>query len=95
MEKFFLSTSPAELLPGRLLACLEAGDQAGGDSRGRQSAALLVVDQAGFPFVDLRADDHPDPLQELRRLYDLREPEFHRYAEWVAAIQSGRRSHKG
>lgn len=61
----------------RLLAALRAGDLAGGDSRGRQSAALLVVrDGAGYGghddiAVDLRVDDHADPVNELERLLDL------------------------
>lgn len=61
----------------RLLAALTAGDRAGGDSRGRQSAALLVVrDGAGYggnddTAVDLRVDDHTDPVTELARLLDL------------------------
>src|SRR5512144_367126 len=61
----------------RLLAVLAAGDQAGGDRRGRQSAALLVVrDGAGYGggddvAVDLRVDDHADPVTELGRLLDL------------------------
>lgn len=61
-------------LPDRLLAALAAGDQAGGDARGRQSAALLVVRAAGGysggndRWIDLRVDDHPTPIPELRRL---------------------------
>jgi uncharacterized Ntn-hydrolase superfamily protein len=61
----------------RLLEALAAGDAAGGDSRGRQSAALLVVQRdggyAGFSdtLVDLRVDDHPAPVDELRRLFGL------------------------
>jgi uncharacterized Ntn-hydrolase superfamily protein len=61
----------------RLLAALSAGDAAGGDRRGRQSAALLVVrDGAGYGglddiAVDLRVDDHPQPIPELTRLLDL------------------------
>ena len=64
-------------LAGRLLAALDAGQEAGGDSRGRQSAALLVVRQAGGyggqsdRVVDLRVDDHPDPIEELIRIRDL------------------------
>jgi uncharacterized Ntn-hydrolase superfamily protein len=64
-------------LARRLLAVLAAGDQAGGDRRGRQSAALLVVrDGAGYGggddvAVDLRVDDHADPVTELERLLDL------------------------
>jgi uncharacterized Ntn-hydrolase superfamily protein len=61
----------------RLLAALEAAEAEGGDIRGRQSAALVIVRAAatGRPWedrlVDLRVDDHPDPLPELRRLLDL------------------------
>lgn len=64
-------------LTRRLLAALTAGDQAGGDRRGRQSAALLVVREgAGYGggddiAADLRVDDHPDPVAELGRLLDL------------------------
>ena len=64
-------------LARRLLAALTAGDDAGGDKRGRQSAALLVVrDGAGYSglddlAVDLRVDDHGDPITELARLLDL------------------------
>ncbi len=64
-------------LATRLLAALRAGDAAGGDRRGRQSAALLVVrDGAGYAglddvAVDLRVDDHPEPCVELARLLDL------------------------
>ena len=65
------------VLARRLLAALAAGDAAGGDSRGRQSAALVVVREgAGYGggddvAVDLRVDDHPDPVAELERLLDL------------------------
>lgn len=61
-------------LARRLLATLDAGEKAGGDVRGRQSAALVVVEAHGEPWqraVELRVEDHPDPLAELRRLLDL------------------------
>jgi uncharacterized Ntn-hydrolase superfamily protein len=64
-------------LAARLLAALTAGDAAGGDSRGRQSAALLVIRKgAGYGggsdiAVDLRVDDHPSPVEEMARLLDL------------------------
>jgi uncharacterized Ntn-hydrolase superfamily protein len=61
-------------LARRMLAALEAGEDAGGDVRGRQSAALLVVPPEGEGWqrtVELRVDDHADPLPELRRLCDL------------------------
>jgi len=65
------------VLARRLLAALRAGDEAGGDKRGRQSAAVLVVREgAGYGgaddiAVDLRVDDHPTPIPELVRLLDL------------------------
>jgi uncharacterized Ntn-hydrolase superfamily protein len=77
MERAFLDSAHDSPLEDRLLAALRAGDQAGGDSRGRQSAALLVVrDQAGYGgnddiAVDLRVDDHADPCFELARLLEL------------------------
>ncbi len=64
-------------LARRLLAALEAGERAGGDARGKQSAAILVVRKqggyAGFDdrYIDLRVDDHPDPIPELRRLLTM------------------------
>lgn len=64
-------------LAARLLAALQAGDLAGGDSRGRQSAALYVVrDGGGYGgtvdrSVDLRVEDHPLPIPELKRLFDM------------------------
>ncbi len=61
----------------RLMAALAAGQAAGGDSRGQQSAALLVVRQGGGyggfndRFIDLRVDDHPRPIDELKRILQL------------------------
>lgn len=64
-------------LAERLLAALDAGQAAGGDIRGKQSAALYIVKekggylQANDRFVDLRVDEHPDPIKELIRIYKL------------------------
>lgn len=55
----------------RLLGAMEAGEAAGGDKRGKQSAALRIHRSEDYPWIDIRADDHPDPLAELRRLYDV------------------------
>jgi len=71
------ASDAAAPLGHRLLAALAAGDRAGGDRRGRQSAALLVVAKGqGYGgtsdvLAELRVDDHPDPVRELRRLLDL------------------------
>jgi uncharacterized Ntn-hydrolase superfamily protein len=53
----------------RLIAALEAGEAAGGDKRGRQSAALRIWTSEPFAAIDIRVDDHADPLKELRRLW--------------------------
>ncbi len=71
-------------LAERLLGCLDAAQAAGGDRRGQQSAALLVVEPDGGyaglsdVLVDLRVDDHPAPIAELRRLYGLHQALFGR-----------------
>jgi uncharacterized Ntn-hydrolase superfamily protein len=53
----------------RLIAALEAGEAAGGDKRGKQSAALLIHSTEAYAELNLRVDDHANPLKELRRLY--------------------------
>jgi uncharacterized Ntn-hydrolase superfamily protein len=79
MDNAWLGTDEDEPLARRLLAALVAGDRAGGDSRGRQSAALYVVTPEGGygggndVLVDLRVDDHPDPVPELGRILDIHE----------------------
>jgi uncharacterized Ntn-hydrolase superfamily protein len=62
---------PAAPLPERMMAALEAGEAAGGDRRGRQSAALVMVTTEDFPDLSLRVDDHASPLAELRRLLEV------------------------
>jgi uncharacterized Ntn-hydrolase superfamily protein len=77
MHEAWLATDAAAPLARRLLSALRAGDEAGGDRRGRQSAALLVVaDDGGYGggndvYIDLRVDDDPAPVTELERLLDL------------------------
>jgi uncharacterized Ntn-hydrolase superfamily protein len=56
-------------LAERLIAALAAGEAAGGDKRGRQSAALRIHGGEDYPELDIRVDDHADPVAELRRLY--------------------------
>jgi len=64
----FLATA-GRTLAERLMAAMEAGEAAGGDKRGKQSAAIQVVSGDPYPDLDLRVDDHVDPLAELRRLH--------------------------
>jgi len=84
-------------LADRLIAALEAGQAAGGDSRGRQSAAVLVGrPHPEFPeyahrYVDIRVDDHATPIAELRRLYDMYAAQglvqaHSRFADYLARI---------
>jgi uncharacterized Ntn-hydrolase superfamily protein len=71
LDAFLWASGP---LASRLLGALDAAEAAGGDARGRQSAAILVVPAAGHEWetvVSLRVEDHPDPLVELRRLVAL------------------------
>jgi uncharacterized Ntn-hydrolase superfamily protein len=80
-------TSAEGALAARLLAAISAGDAAGGDRRGRQSAALLVVSEGGGygggsdKAVDLRVEDHTEPVPELERLLDLHSLYFPRADE--------------
>lgn len=60
----------------RLIAALRAGEAAGGDKRGRQSAALLIHDDEDHPALDIRVDDHADPLAELARLEEVARQSF-------------------
>ena len=84
MRAAWLAGTDQARLAYRLLAALRAGDEAGGDRRGRQSAALLVVAKGqGYGgtsdvLVDLRVDDHPDPVTELARLLGLHSLYFER-----------------
>jgi len=63
-------------MAARLLHAMEAGEAAGGDARGKQSAALMVASRDAYPDLDIRADDHADPLAELRRLLGVAQERF-------------------
>jgi uncharacterized Ntn-hydrolase superfamily protein len=75
----------------RLLAAMDAGERAGGDKRGRQAAALRIHGDEDYPRLDLRVDDHDEPLVELRRLY---EKSLERFQPFVACLP-GRRDPVG
>jgi len=68
--------SSEEELAERLLRALEAGQAAGGDRRGRQAAHLQVVHTEAWKYVDLRVDEHADPVAELRRIFELAKREL-------------------
>ena len=70
MEKAFVVSVASELAE-RLLLALEAAQAAGGDKRGKQSAALIVYGTEEYPFVDLRVDEHRHPIAELRRIWPI------------------------
>jgi uncharacterized Ntn-hydrolase superfamily protein len=70
-----------EELSARLLAALEAGQAAGGDKRGKQSAALLVAAESPRGYHNLRVDEHADPVAELRRVHDVAVAHWHRVGQ--------------
>jgi uncharacterized Ntn-hydrolase superfamily protein len=71
MAECFAEQNPNLDLAERLVRVLEAGQAAGGDRRGRQSAALSVVNTEDYPYVSVRVDAHPDPVAELRRIFEI------------------------
>lgn len=88
MQSAYLDTQGP--LAERLLAALLRGDEAGGDIRGKQAAVIKVEAIKGFPFVDFRVDDHPEPIEELTRIYYRNKGVLiERYYEWVDSIQKG------
>jgi uncharacterized Ntn-hydrolase superfamily protein len=75
--------SAGQDLAERLLAALAAGEAAGGDKRGKQGAALRIHADEDWPQLDLRVDDHPEPVQELQRLY---RKSLERYQPFMACL---------
>ena len=70
MEAAFLAAADEDLAE-RLMRALEAGQAGGGDKRGKQSAALKIHDREAYPWLDLRVDEHPAPVAELRRVLGI------------------------
>lgn len=81
-------TTATGSLAERLLTAMEAGEAAGGDKRGRQSAALKIASRDPYPDLDIRADDHPDPLGELRRLHRVSLERFAVFRRFLAGTAS-------
>lgn len=75
--------SAALPFPRRLIAALKAGEAAGGDKRGKQSAALLIYGEEEWADLDLRADDHADPLAELERLEAVSRERWVHFAKFL------------
>lgn len=69
----------------RLLTAMQAGEAAGGDKRGKQSAGLKICTADPYPDLDIRADDHPDPLAELRRLHRVSLERFAVFRRFLAS----------
>ncbi len=80
--------SAAGSMTERLLSAMEAGEAAGGDKRGKQSAALKVCTADAYPDLDIRADDHADPLAELRRLHRASLERFAVFRRFLAGRDS-------
>ena len=72
----------------RLIAALDAGQEAGGDKRGKQSAALKIYAGEEYPWLDLRVDDHAAPLIELRRLYEEARRMFLVFAQFLPTARN-------
>ncbi len=68
----------------RLIAALEAGEAEGGDSRGKQAAALMVASRDPYTDIDIRVDDHADPLAELRRLLAVAQENYVHFRRFLA-----------
>lgn len=65
----------------RLITAMQAGEAAGGDKRGRQAAGLVIHRSEAHPWLDLRADDHANPLAELARLWDVAQERYVHFAK--------------
>ncbi|WP_299987801.1 DUF1028 domain-containing protein [uncultured Ruegeria sp.] len=74
--------------PERLMAAMEAGERAGGDKRGKQAAGLVIHRGQSHAWLDMRSDDHADPLAELRRLYDVASERYLHFAEAMPSEQN-------
>lgn len=85
LDAFQRATGP---LAERLLAALIAGEAAGGDKRAKQSAALKVCSRDPYPDLDMRTDDHPDPVRELQRLYAVSQERFAVFRRFLAGTDS-------
>lgn len=72
----------------RLIHALQAGQNAGGDKRGRQSAAVKVFSTEEYPLIDLRVDEHTDPVPELKRIYEVAKDVLIPFIEMLPTIDA-------
>jgi len=72
----------------RLIAAMKAGETAGGDKRGKQSAALVIQGAEDWPDLSLRVDDHPDPLAELDRLESVSRERFVHFMQFLPSHEN-------
>ena len=81
-------TAHADLpFPDRLIAAMQAGEAKGGDKRGRQAAGLVIHRGQAHPWLDLRADDDADPLDELARLWDVAQERYVHFAKGMPTAE--------
>lgn len=80
-DAYLAATGP---MAERLITAMEAGEAAGGDARGRQAAALMIASRDPYTDLDLRADDHADPLAELRRLLGVAQERYVHFRRFLA-----------
>ncbi|WP_066176247.1 DUF1028 domain-containing protein [Bacillus marinisedimentorum] len=71
MAETFTALQKDEPFEIRMLEALKSGQNAGGDKRGKQSAALYIAAEEEYPYIDLRVDEHENPVQELFRIYEV------------------------
>jgi uncharacterized Ntn-hydrolase superfamily protein len=83
---------PQDDLAERLMGALEAGDAAGGDQRGKQSASLKVVGGEAYASVDLRVDEHPQPVTELRRVLEVARVQLMPFVQGMPRRNGGQRA---
>ncbi|GHB24131.1 pilus assembly protein [Pseudovibrio japonicus] len=86
VEAVFSTYEESDALPfaERMLAAMKEGEAAGGDKRGRQSAGLVIHRGQDYPWLDIRVDDHDDPLAELDRLLDVAKERYLYLADFFA-----------
>jgi len=84
----FFAAHPDLPFAERLIGALDAGQEAGGDKRGKQSAALVIHSTEEYPELDIRVDDHAEPLVELRRLYAVAQTHYMPFMRFMPSARS-------